>query len=220
MKSLVNTFILLNNLQMDLREFLSGLNKVAKIHFNDDSISLKVKDISSYCFVSQNNSLALNYHKADSEQVKAVRFVKDIWIYIIIRFKQSKDFEIQSFSLSAFKGAEDDPYKQQIFRAEWDNYQDDVSHPQPHWHFYSNADVEYLKKQFSEITDVEQRGFLSELADESHLKMIYFPKLHFAISSQWQFQKGHICLFDNQSLFINWFDGLLEHLKTELVDCI
>jgi hypothetical protein len=201
---------------MDPQEFISGLNRVAKIHFDDETINLKAKDSLNYYFVSSNNSLALNHYKLDSEQIKASKFVKDIWMYVTIRFKNLRNLEIQSFSLSAFKGTTEDNFKLQIFRAEWDNYQDDSYHPQPHWHFYSNADIEYLKKQFSEITNDDQRGFLSELAEESKMKMIYYPKLHFAMGSQWQYQKGHTVSFGNIESFINWFDGLLEHLKVEL----
>jgi hypothetical protein len=202
---------------MDPQELISGLNRVARIHFNDETISLYAKDFLNYYFVSSNNSLALNRHNSDTDQIKASKFVDDIWVYIVIRFKYFKKAEIQSFSLSAFKGIREDNFKEQIFRAEWDNFQDELSHPQPHWHFYSNADIEYLKKQFSEITNETQKGFLSELAEESNNKMIYYPKLHFAMGSQWQHQKGHKILFEDGDSFIDWFDGLLEHLKTEIV---
>ena len=42
-------------------------------------------------------------------------------------------------TLSVFQGEETDKSKNQLFCAEWDDYENgDMKHPQPHWHFLSN----------------------------------------------------------------------------------
>jgi len=201
---------------MELQDVINNLNRVVKSHFNNQTPSFKPVSVTSVLLVGQNNSLAVDHHKSTVEQVKVVNLFDEFWLSVYITFKPQKVLELLSFSLSVFKGTEADDYKQQIFRAEWNYYENDSSHPQPHWHFYSNSEVEYLKKQFSEIVENDKGSFLSELANESQSKMRNVTKMHFAMNSQWQIRKGHSCSLESATTFINWFDGLLGHLKEEL----
>jgi len=200
---------------MTVEEFIKELNKIAHNHFEtSDLFFFEIVDGFNLCSTGNNPSFALNRRKNSAEEVKVVKFVNEIWVYSIINLRSIKPLEIQSVSFSFFKGTDDDRVKQHLFRAEWDSYES-TPHPQAHWHFYSNEEIEYLKKQFEEIIDAESSGFMAELTEEAEKKAVPFQKMHFAMNNQWHSHNGHVYLFKTPEEFINWFDGLLNHLKLE-----
>ncbi len=155
------------------------------------------------------------------EEVKIVNLFDNYWIYMKIVFQP---YEVENnkttmtnyyimFSLSVFYGEYSDKLKKQLFRAEWDNYEnDDSSHPQPHWHFYIDNQNENLQTSFSEIIDGVSDGFTQVIANENK----EFQKMHFAMNGQWSNKEGHLHKIEDSEDFIKWAFGLIEHISTQL----
>jgi len=146
------------------------------------------------------------------------KWVGVFWVYIEIDFRRnesSTDYLI-FFSLSVFKGDHDDPIKIPLFRAEWDNFDDNEQHPQPHWHFYEKAGLEQHISQFTDLLEEEVSGFAA-MIDEDHADNVDMSKMHFAMNASWHNNEGHIQAANNDDTFTQWFVGLIGHIKHQLV---
>ena len=120
----------------------------------DQSFRLNQKEPLLWTISGENLSVAINNRKNIGQEIKVLKWIDNIWIYIEISFiinTQKRKTRSKSkivipnifLSLSIFQGTHEDKVKTQLFRAEWDNY-DELSdhHPQPHWHIYSNSSFE------------------------------------------------------------------------------
>jgi len=107
-----------------------------------------------------------------------------------------------------------DNTKHQLFRAEWDDFNNEnEQHPQPHWHITSNQAIE---KTFEEIANMDDSDtFVSLLKDEKS-KIIDVNKIHFAMNGNWMDKGTHIHSLNDETQIVNWFQGLLAHLKLQL----
>lgn len=203
---------------MSVKEFIFSLNEIINIHFADSEFNYYNKFPNLYVSNGTPNSKALNHYKNNSSEVKVIKWFDKTWIYSTIEFGKNNSEKIQSFSFSVFWGEENDFEKKQLFRAEWDFFDDNTKHPQPHWHFYTNKEIDYLKNTFSELVkEKEDRNFLEELADERSVESFPIEKFHFAMNARWSEQSGHINNYDNVEEFISWFDGLLGHIRDQMV---
>jgi hypothetical protein len=163
--------------------------------------------------ISDNASTAFNNYGNDGEQVNVVKWFESFWLFVEIQFLNPKGTII---SLSVFQGEETDPLKTQLFRAEWDDYEDGSnSHPQPHWHFLTNKMVENNAKGFAELLAEEKETFEAFL-DEEINKVIDLSKFHFAMNADWTNSKLHVHTLKNEDVLASWFGGLLGYLKNEL----
>ena len=163
--------------------------------------------------VSDNVSTAYNNYGNDGESANVVKWFANFWLYVEVQFLTPKGTLI---SLSVFQGEETDSIKTQLFRAEWDDYEDGSnSHPQPHWHFLTNKLVENNAKVFAELLKEERETFEAFL-DEEVNKVIDLSKFHFAMNADWTNSKIHVHILKDEHVLASWFGGLLGYLKNEL----
>ena len=185
-------------------------------------------------FILQGNSTAINNHNGSKDLVNVLYWFDNFYVYIIIQFIQmqieskfTRDFDRKHYfdslkenylkiganyfnvvvSISVFQGGEEYKDKKQLFRAEWDNYDSNKHHPQPHWHFYpeekNNNDFNVDKMDM----DFLQGGLQKE---------IDIKRVHFAMNGQWSENRSHIHRIICQDTIINWVPGLLSHIKVQL----
>lgn len=204
---------------LDVKNVINAINKALEPFFNKGEggfFSLSYhKGINVFRLTSDNGySVAYDsYGNDDGSEVKVMKWFNDFWLFIEIAFQQPKGIIV---SLSVFQGEEDNPYKNQLFRAEWDDYGDDIiSHPQPHWHFINNKYIENTVSSFAEIIP-EARDTFEEVLIEEKNKIIDMSKFHFAMNGSWMDSMSHIHKINNDYDLANWFGGLLAYLKTEL----
>lgn len=154
-------------------------------------------------------SAAKNNYKNSSEEVQVVNWFDSFWIYLEIRFEDQNTF----ISLSVFQGHENDNVKHQLFRAEWDDYNNlEEKHPQPHWHITANQAIE---RTFEEFAHSEDLGFV-ELLKEEKSKIIDINKIHFAMCGNWANDEPHVHSIDEEGKIVRWLQGLFLHLKEQL----
>ena len=127
-----------------------------------------------------------------------------------------QDYAHKLISISIFHGNENDIKKNQLFRAEWDDYNIDTeTRPQPHWHITrDNA----IYDKFSDLTnhndEKEKVGF--EFFEEVQTEVFDTKKIHFAMSGNWQNKLPPVHKIDDATKVADWMEGLLQHIKYEL----
>ena len=197
---------------LDHRQLIESINNRCKSYFQNSyfNLFLSSNTRNSFFYQIQGTSLAINQKKNNPEEVKVLQWFDDFWIFIEFRFISDTSF----ISMSIFQGNETDPVKHQLFRAEWDDYNNpDEKHPQPHWHITSDFSIEESFKDFSDSYD-EGASFSTFEAVKSEI--IDIKKIHFAMNGNWQNDNNHThCLNDNDKI-VKWFQGMLLHLRTEL----
>ena len=200
---------------------ITEICNVSKNYFPDSSFHLTPINIIQnkfykYYSTGSDSSKAINNKKNTLEEINVVKWFDDFWIYMVITFNQADKKTINTFfTLSVFEGSSQDNIKNQLFRAEWDTYNDNRFHPQPHWHFYSNGRLENLVKEFSELLTEEETGFI-DLINEEKFKGIDINKMHFAMSAHWDKENGHIHGITDGNELLNWYKGLMSHIKFQL----
>ncbi|OFX17802.1 MAG: hypothetical protein A2033_18530 [Bacteroidetes bacterium GWA2_31_9] len=198
------------------------------------------KEINRAFVISGNDlSPALNNHNGFYEDINTLKWFNNFWIYIAINFKPimidskfSKDFNKKKYyeiydsnylkiknqyynvivSISVFQGGYEANEKKQLFRAEWDNFDNNKIHPQPHWHVYPE------ENQISEVNEIidfdieEKDDFLEDVS----LQKIDFKRIHFAMNGQWAQNGEHIHKINDSKIIVNWLVGTLRHIKEQL----
>jgi hypothetical protein len=192
------------------RDLISTLNNTCKSFFTESTFYLHPSSTNRFTVSGSNTSKAINNYDSFREQINVIKWFDFFWIYIDIKFQDLNTL----ISLSVFQGGADDEIKHQLFRAEWDDYNDhNAPHPQPHWHVTSNQAIE---KTFEEIANYgEENNFLSLLAEEKS-KIIDVNKIHFAMLGNWINDETDIHLITDERKIVKWFQGLLSNLKVQL----
>lgn len=170
----------------------------------------------------EGTSFALNRYEIPFESVKVLNWFNNFWLYLEVKFV-SKDVlvgrKIQKIvntyiSLSVFQGEDLDDMKHQLFRAEWDDHNnDEEKHSQPHWHITSNLAVE---KTFEEYSNNFDNGDFISLLEKEKQKLFNVNKIHFAMNGNWQNNETHIHKIDDEIKVVRWLQGILKHIRTEL----
>ena len=146
----------------------------------------------------EGNSTALNRFEIPFDTVKVLKWFSNYWIFIEIRFisnevveERKKVKQIHTYiSISVFQGEDNDLTKYQLFRAEWDDYDNhDEIHSQPHWHITSDQALEKTFDEYSSIFD--NKDFISMLREEKK-KVFDVKRIHFAMNGNWQNDETHI----------------------------
>lgn len=191
---------------------IKNLNSFLKNYLNLPFEPLKTND--NISFASEGSFEAINYRRSDLHEVKTIHWFADFYLYIDIKF--SKDYSHKMISISVFHGDAFDKRKNQLFRAEWDDYnKDDEVRPQPHWHITRDkANYENFSQLIKSSNESEQSSF--ELFKMSDAEIFDTKKIHFAMSSNWQNKEHFVHKIDNASKVVTWMEGLLEHIKYEL----
>lgn len=174
-------------------------------HKNSNVFRLKLTEACSDAYDDYGNG---------GDSVKVVKWFSDYWLFVEIKFHHPKGVLV---TLSLFQGVETDSSKNQLFRAEWDDYEDgSMNHPQPHWHFLSNKAIENTVSSFSEIASNDIKDTFEEVLNEEKSKTIDLSKFHFAMNGDWNNTSVYIHAINNEANLAKWFGGLLAYLKTEL----
>lgn len=187
----------------------------AKGYFQNSTFSLIRQGLQ---YKSTSNHLS-NAVSREAESIKVVKWFDDFWLYVNIKYdkdpEKKEDFQVY-FSLMLFIGKESDQKKIPLFRAEWDNYEDNEYHPQPHWHFYVDSEKQVMIQNFTDMLSGDSTpGFMEYIQEETSPKMD-LNKFHFAMNALWHNNNGHIHKIDNNNDFVQWFVGLLGHIKYQL----
>lgn len=192
-------------------KLIKEINKSCKIFFQESTFFLTPSKVNRFELKGSNLSKALNYYKNDSREVLVLKWFDDYWVYLEIRFEDKNSF----ITVSIFQGDEKDDLKNQLFRAEWDDYNNpDEKHPQPHWHITSNQAIE---NTFTElIEDDIEEGFAASLLNDQKSKIIDINKIHFPMNGNWINDGGHIHLINDNSKMIKWFQGFFSSIRHQL----
>ena len=204
---------------LDIKDIIQAINKALEPFF--------IKGEGSYLSLSPHKSRnvfrlkpidgcfdAYDDYGSGGDSVKVVKWFSDYWLFVEIKFHDPKGVLI---TLSVFQGEETDKSKNQLFRAEWDDYENgDMKHPQPHWHFLSNKSFENTVSSFAEMISDDTKDTFDEILNEKKSKTIDLSKFHFAMNGDWSNTSVYIHSVNNEKNLAQWFGGLLGYLKTEL----
>ncbi|WP_461257139.1 hypothetical protein [Treponema sp. R80B11-R83G3] len=198
---------------MNPEKLINCINKKCKKSVNP-AFNLSICD-NNYCyyhFTIDGTSYAVNR----DELVKVLKWFDKFWLFIEIKFIKvdiKKEPQIK-ISLSVFQGNDSDSKKKQLFRAEWDDYDNpEEKHAQPHWHITSSQAIESIFEEHANIFNESE--FLKELRKEKQ-KTLYVKNIHFAMNGDWQNSKGYIHKIEDEQQVVNWLQGMLSYLRTEL----
>ncbi|MEJ7699944.1 MAG: hypothetical protein WKF71_09915 [Pyrinomonadaceae bacterium] len=213
-------------------------------HFENSTFQLYESSYNKYVISGDYLTKAANIHKNQKILVNTLNWFDDFWIYFEISFSEiplesslKKDeragYELKlqesnvkiedtyyniNVTLSVFQGDDNDDNKTQLFRAEWDNYDDNLHHPQPHWQINP---FKYDSKTYGDFEEFlgwkEEETFETSLASGAKKnELIKINKFHFAMSGQWAENRSHIHKINNESILLNWLNGMLGHIKEQL----
>ncbi len=205
-----------------MNNIISKLNEIGRDSI-DQSFSLIPKS-QTLCIISGANlSLAINNRKNEDQQIKVLNLRDDFWVYIGIEFiykkKKKKEFPNIFFSLSVFQGDFKDNYKTQLFRAEWDNFENfPENHAQPHWHIYPHKYTKKTHDDFEDFIELQEtdKDFNTFVNNDTTKKIVDLKKFHFAMNGQWSEKKTDVHKISEENELIDWFSGILSHIKKEL----
>lgn len=188
---------------------ITEINKKSLPYFQESSFVLN-KNGHKYISAGSYTTCAHN----SRNEIKVIKWFLDFWVYVEIDFKKDLEEGLYHifFSMSVFKGRDDDCLKKQLFRAEWDSFDDNKEHPQPHWHF--STDYNQMYSSFDEMLLDNPKGGFKEMLHEKDNNKIH--KFHFAMNALWHDDEGHIHKIDDNKKFIQWFIGLLGHTEAQL----
>lgn len=194
---------------------IEKINKTCKHYFPESSFCLSLNRINRFVISGDYLSKAINNHNNNREEVNVIKWFDDFWLYLDIRFEKSDASIPNTFiSLAVFQGDDTDNVKSQLFRAEWDNFDNNDTHPQPHWHIYSNHSFEKSFTEFIEMLN-EGNGFV-DIINEEKSKGIDLKRIHFAMNGHWDTNGSCIHKISDENAIVNWFLGLLGHIKSQL----
>jgi hypothetical protein len=184
--------------------------------FTENDFHLDPAAINSFVVSGNDMSSAFNHYKNNSSDVKVLRWFDDFWIFMNIWFVLRKNQFPQTFlTISIFQGEEDDSRKNQLFRAEWDNHENNVFHPQPHWQIYPNKYHHRVYDDFEAFNDMKNEGYEAKMEVESD-KLIDLRKIHFAMNAEWSKKQGAIHTLSDIDVLTNWIQGLFIDIKYQL----
>lgn len=195
---------------VDQKSLIDEINKSCKLLFTESSFFLSPSSTNRFKITGNNTSKAINNYNNSREEVTVLKWFDNFWIYIELKFENKNSF----ISLSIFQGHEIDERKSQLFRAEWDDYNnEEEKHPQPHWHITSNQAIENTFEEYA-IT-FENEKFIDSLREEKS-KIIDVNEIHFAMIGNWISDESHIHSLNNKDKIVKWFRGLLSHIRIQL----
>lgn len=206
-----------------MQNLIKELTKVGKKYFGN-GFSYK-EESNAFIAKSDNMSSAINYRKSDSFGVKVFYWFDDFWLFNEVKFtpnlRNKKSFPNTFYTLSVFQGEYNDAKKTQLFRAEWDNFNtEDVKHSQPHWHIYPHKYKSEVQTSFEDFikSGKNDRNFHDFIENNQvpRKDIIEINEFHFAMSALWHKGKSDVHRLESVSDLCQWFEGLLNHIKSEL----
>lgn len=204
-------------------ELIHSINKKCKnLFYNNFYLIPSTGHYNISIYRIQGTANALNRFEIPFEPVKVLNWFDNFWVFLEVKFiyeeliverKRVKQIHIY-ISLSIFEGEETDDIKNQLFRAEWDDYQNpNEKHSQPHWHITSH---QALEKTFTEYSNSFDNGDFLSLLEEEKEKLFDVKNIHFAMNGNWQNDESHIHKLDDIDKITKWLQGVLKHIRVEL----
>lgn len=205
----------------DFLGIVEKINKECKVLFVENfKLIPSIGHHDIYLYRIEGNSNALNRY--DLEPVKVLKWFEKFWLFIEIKFivkrikignKLSSNIHT-NISLSVYEGEDNDDRKIQLFRAEWDDMNNNNEiHSQPHWHLTSSQAIE---KTFEEYSNHFDNGDFISLLEQEKEKLFDVKKIHFAMNGNWQSNQNHIHKITDSEQVAKWLKGLLSHIRLEL----
>lgn len=196
---------------LDKKNLVDEINKSCKIFFVESSFFLYPSSTNRFRISGNNTSKAINNYRNSREEINVIKWFDNFWIYLDVKFENENTF----ISISIFQGDVNDNEKNQLFRAEWDDYNNpEEKHPQPHWHIMSNQAIE---NTFRELLDEDsEEGFAALILNEEKTKIIDVNKIHFAMNGNWSNDESHIHSIHDNDKVVKWFQGLFSNMKEQL----
>jgi len=203
---------------MKPEELIDCINKNCKKSINPAfHLSIQNRNHNFVHYTIDGTSYAINR----DESVKVINWFDEIWLFLEIKFiKDDEKNNIQIIiSLSVFQGNDFDNKKIQLFRAEWDDYNNpEEKRAQPHWHINSSQAIERIFEEHTNI--LNESKFFQEFRDEKK-KILDVKKIHFAMNGNWQNNNGnYIYKIEDKQQVVRWLQGMLNYLRTELEDLL
>jgi hypothetical protein len=208
---------------MDTRKLIEQINEnCRKSVCPSFNLSLLDNQHNSCCWIINGTSQAVNRFDYPQESVQVLKWFDDFWLFLAIKFFTTKKVvnkKLQTqtdtvISLSIFQGTDNDNGKYQLFRAEWDDYNNsEEKHAQPHWHITSSQAIENTFAKYAD--DFDKQDFLQLLESEKQ-KVFDVKKIHFAMNGNWKSNDNHIHEIKDEQQIVRWLQGMLSHLRTEL----
>jgi len=195
------------------------VEKLCGPYFSSGKVAFKQAGIGRYVLAGH-TSLAENIYKNSTAQIDVLHWFAEFWIYVEMNFQRAEiGFPQVSISLSVFYGEELDTTKNQLFRAEWDNYPGNTLHPQPHWHFYSIENRPKHYEDFEAYVGIrkEEGTFNDELSDDPTDKYFDIRLMHFAMDGRWSEAGAFIHKIESEQMIARWMSGLLKCIKEQLL---
>lgn len=189
---------------------ISEINNSCKIFFLESTFHFSPSNTNRFKSTGNNISKAINNYNDILDEINVIKWFNDFWIYAEIKFENQNSF----ISVSVFQGENNDNVKHQLFRAEWDDYNnEDEKHPQPHWHITSNQVIE---RTFEELANMQDSDDFVSLLKEEKTKIIDVNKIHFAMNGNWINNDREVHSISDEKKIVKWFQGLLAHIKIQL----
>lgn len=204
---------------MYIDNLISQINNKCRNSISSDFKLIKTNSLYNLSYVIEGNGTALNRFDYPQERVKVLKWFDDVWLYIEIKaFGKTKNRKINiekiNISISVFQGDEYNEDKFQLFRAEWDDYNNtNEKHAQPHWHITTN---QALENSFLKYSDTFEKQDYIDLLESEKKKVYEIKNMHFAMSGNWQEKPHFIHKIESEEQIVNWIQGLLGHVREEL----
>lgn len=197
---------------INIEELITKLNKSCSVFFIESEFRFYQK---KPFFITTNGNViskASNWRKGIANPVNVVKWFEDIWVYSEMNIN-GRSIQL---SLSIFQGDDIDPRKNQLMRAEWDNYPDgNEDHPQPHWHISSNMALENTFEEYANA--FAEDGLLEALVGEKD-KILDINKLHLPMCATWLHDHFDFNEVDSSKI-VKWYCGLFFDLRKQIKYC-
>jgi len=199
---------------MNIKKFIDCINENCKKSINSKfNLSLSDRNYNLFHYAIDGTSDAVN----KDELVKVLNWFDNYWLFFEIKFVKigKKEKPQINISLSVFQGNDFDNNKYQLFRAEWDDYNNhNEKHAQPHWHITSSQAIESIFETHADV--FSESEFLQEFGKEKQ-KVLDVKRIHFAMNGDWQHNSGnYIHKIEDEQQVVRWLQGMLDYLRTEL----
>ncbi|PSR56709.1 hypothetical protein AHMF7605_26050 [Adhaeribacter arboris] len=198
------------------KKVIEEIAKSCRHYFLESTFYFHHNNYFRYYITGNRISKAINNYNGVQEQIDVIKWFGDFWLYIHIRFEKPFKEYNTFITISVFQGEENDDYKVQLFRAEWDNYENEENHPQPHWHILSNQRLERSFDELIDLFDLDKEDSFGAEIKEEKLKGIDIKKIHFSMNGHWATNGSHVHRINDEATIVNWFKGLLGHIKLQL----
>ena len=199
-------------------ELVDSISRAFRDYF-DNGLKFILKD---GAFVIEGTQPTINRFENPTEEVKAKNWFDDIWIYIKIKQiwgDEKKKVSYPTISISFFHETAPNCLDQ-LFRAEWDSYENisTTQHPQPHWHITSNLAVEKsLEDLKGDENDIEDPfRMFADLVAEEKKSLLNIHTMHFAMAGKWHKTGNYINDMGDAETIINWMKHLFTHVRAEI----